>query len=138
MVRIGNMNATLMRGDKPLFHFVIERGEVTEYAFLYSKDDKDLVYEFWFYQTPERAILEFLDDRTVPETRQGLQHDMKCAGIPYYDPELILKFNHAACVTDDWWLQFDGQNFTWQEIYDGMMNNWGIDFFQENGIPCYL
>ena len=63
---------------------------------------------------------------------------MKCAGIPYYDPELILKFNHAACVTDDWWLQFDGQSFTWQEIYDGMMNNWGIDFFQENGIPRYL
>lgn len=62
---------------------------------------------------------------------------MKCAEIPYYDPEPILKFNHAACVTDDWWLQFDRQSFTWQEIYDGMMNNWGIDFFQENGIPRY-
>lgn len=51
---------------------MIERGEVTEYEFLCSKDDKDLVYEFWFYQTSEKVILEFLDDRTVPETRQGL------------------------------------------------------------------
>lgn len=46
MVRIGNMNVTLMRGDKQLVHFVIELGEVTEYEFLCSKDDKDLVYEF--------------------------------------------------------------------------------------------
>lgn len=39
-----------------ILHFVIERGEVTEYKFLCSKDDKDLVYEFWFYQTPEKPF----------------------------------------------------------------------------------
>ena len=138
MIRIGSMDATLMWRDKPLFHFVIERGEVIRYEFLCSRDDRDLVYEFDFYQSPRKAILEFLDDRVVPETRQGLQHDLKCAGMPYYDPELILKFNHACCVTDCWWLQFSGQNFIWQEIYDGMINNWGVDFTQENGIPFYL
>ena len=67
-------------------------------------------------KTKEDALLSYLEDRLPPETRTGLQWYLLAAGIPYYDPEQIIKYSHGYNVSDMEWIQLEGENYTFKEI----------------------
>jgi len=59
-------------------------------------------------------LLLYLKDRLPPETRIGLQWYLKAAGIPYYDPERIIKYSHGYNVSDKECIQLDGGEYTFK------------------------
>lgn len=114
MRRFSNLEGTLMEKDVSLVSFCIERGEV-KYCNILSKD---LPLEFLGGLPKETALLIFLDDRVVPETRIGLEEDLKRVGIPYFNPDLLLKFNNGFSIEDHYWIRFRSGVQTYQQLCD--------------------
>ena len=80
MKSFSNVQGTLMKRDKELIHFTIERGylkEITQIA-----DTKDLPIELRMNPDLPYLFRLFLDDRVVPSTRQGLTEELHSVGIP--------------------------------------------------------
>lgn len=126
MFKVSDLEGTLMRVDDEQICFKIEKSEVVDMAVVC--DRKKLPYEFRLCKSDKRALLMFLEDRTVPETRIGITEALKKAGIPYYDPAMILKLNHACSVSDGWWIRYKGETMDYSEMHEKMMNNWGIKY----------
>lgn len=121
MREIGNVAGTVMKKDTPLVKFVVERGEPIEVELL---QQTDLPFEFRCLE-PKAAIMEFLDDRVVPETRIGLDKVLKEAGIPYFSMDAILRYGHGVACDDQYWIRFPGETITWIELLKekGLENN---------------
>lgn len=98
-----NLNGTIMHKNCPLIAFIIEKGKVVKLQKLSEK----LPYEFQCKVDDEEALLYFLDDRVIPETRIGIQKELQSVGIPYFDPDRILKYNNGSAATDDYWVKFE-------------------------------
>lgn len=49
----------------------------------------------------------FMDDRVVPDTRQGLASELKNAGIKYYDPEALIRYNKGVSIEDSYWVDVE-------------------------------
>ncbi|RKI43146.1 hypothetical protein D7V86_01385 [bacterium D16-51] len=113
---IRNLSGTLMKRDKCLVKFMI-KDYIVVYCELLASTDKCPV-EFQWARTKEDALLLYLKDRLPPETRIGLQWYLKAAGIPYYDPERIIKYSHGYNVSDKEWIQLDGEEYTFKQIED--------------------
>lgn len=120
-----------MRKDKHLVKFTVKDYVVIHCEIL--ADVKECPVEFWWAKTPEDALLLYLEERLPPETRIGLSKTLRAAGIPYYDPERIIKYSHGYNVSDKEWIQLEGEHYNFNEIeeralrksrevYDKMVN----------------
>ena len=114
MDSIRNLSGILMKKDVCRVKFVIE-DYVVEACEILTDIDKCPI-EFLWAKTKEDALLSYLEDRLPPETRTGLQWYLLAAGIPYYDPEQIIKYSHGYNVSDMEWIQLEGENYTFKEI----------------------
>lgn len=103
MRRICNLSGTIMWKDVPIIEFSIVRG-IPKCKRLSSEH---LPIEFRSRVTDEEALLLFLDERVVPETRIGLKDALKNAGIPYFSMDAILRKFHGCCYEDSYWLRFE-------------------------------
>lgn len=117
MRRFRNLTGTIMLHDEELVRFKIVNGDVTSV----QKLSANLPYEFKFKLSDEQAVLYFLDDRVVPETRIGLQKDLERAGIPYFDPDRILMYNNGNTVTDEYWVKFETGPQSYKEMRDRVL-----------------
>lgn len=111
---IRNLSGTLMRRNDCLVRFTVQDYFVTSCEIL--TDVKKCPVEFLWARTKEDALKLYLKDRLPPETRIGLSMTLQAAGIPYYDPEKIIKYSHGYNVSDKEWIQIDGENYTFEEI----------------------
>lgn len=111
---IRNLSGTLMRRNDCLVRFTVQDYLVTSCEIL--TDVKKCPVEFLWARTKEDALKLYLKDRLPPETRIGLSMTLQAAGIPYYDPEKIIKYSHGYNVSDKEWIQIDGENYTFEEI----------------------
>jgi hypothetical protein len=119
MRAIRNLEGTFMRVNTPLFHFRYERGCLVDYESL-CKDIKIMPIDIrWGGLTPE-TIAEVLDDRVVPETRQGLEYEMKEAGIPYFSMENLIRYNSGISVCDTFWVRLPDGPQTFEEAFKAM------------------
>ena len=57
-----------------------------------------------------------MDDRVLPETRIGIQADLKYAGIPYFDPTMIIKYSNGFSFEDNYWVRFSDGARTWDDL----------------------
>ena len=55
---------------------------------------------------------EFIESRCLPRTRYDLKHVLDTIDIPYYDPWLIVKYNHGLQFSDYGWLRFGEEDTT--------------------------
>lgn len=109
---IKDLEATFLYKDTPLFRFKLDsNGSLTEYEKL---SDKFVSFPIEFRQGEinEWAFQEFLADRVVPETRQGLEAVLSANEIYSYDTKLILQATHGLCTDDCYWMKFPGINDT--------------------------
>lgn len=114
MKSFSNIQGTLMERDKELIHFTIERGylkELTQIA-----DTEDLPIELRMNPDVPYLFRLFLDDRVVPPTRQGLAAELRSVGIPYYNPDALLRYNHGVSFEDDYWINFDDEKKTFEQV----------------------
>ena len=109
-----NLTGTIMLCDEELVKFKIVEGGVT----VVQKLSDNLPYEFKSKLSDEQAVLYFLDDRVVPETRIGLQKELEQAGIPYFDADKILMYNNGNTVTDKYWVKFQTGPQSYKEMRD--------------------
>lgn len=121
-MEFGTFSGYIMQEDNALVQFQMEKGSVVSCRIL----DKDHVpYEFRLCDNPRRAAWFFLEDRVVPSTRIGIDEDLKKVGLPYYDPTLLLKFNHGYSVSDRYWIRFEGEKLTYAQLVE----------WANNGVP---
>lgn len=113
MNEIRNLSGVLMRRNDKLVTFKIEDYSVVSCELLTDRENCPVDFT---WAKKENAIILYLKDRLPPETRTGLQETLKAAGIPYYDPEYILKYSHGYNVSDQEWIQLDGENYSFEEI----------------------
>ena len=111
---IRNLSGIIMRRDDPLVDFTVQDYVVVQCELL--SEVKKCPVEFLWARTKEEALQLYLKDRLPPETRIGLQRTLQAAGIPYYDPEKIIKYSHGYNVSDKEWIQLRGENYTFAEI----------------------
>lgn len=108
-----NLEGEVLFLNKKLFDFKIERGELIEHNIVCREH---MPYEFRFDISEQEAIMLFLDDRVLPETRIGLSEDLKKAGIPYFDMDMIIKRSNGFSLEDFYWVRFATGVQTWEDL----------------------
>lgn len=105
MFNLGNLQGTIMLEDTPLvlFKFVKDR---LVYKNQLSFNSAILPFEFKKCVN-EEMIRNFFYFRITPETRIGLEEDMKKHGIEYYDPETLIRYQKGRTFADAYWLDTD-------------------------------
>ena len=111
MKSIGNLGGTLYYKDIPIAVFKFDRGTPVKCDML-SDDKTILPFELMHFGT-FRGIYEFFIDRPTPETRIGFNELLKETPIQYYDVERLLRYNHAQCIHDCFWIEQDDDNRCW-------------------------
>ena len=112
MKEFTNLQGTLLWREEPVLDFEIEKGRVRR--LLWKSNRRPL--EFTGSLTDDDALLFFLEDRLVPETRIGIHQDIKEMGIPYYDPTKIIRFSHGFSMNDCYWIRFPEEQLTFEEL----------------------
>lgn len=118
MRQIRNLSGTVMWEDLEQVHFTIERGEVTSLDIV----GDNLPIEFTFVENKSRALLFYLDEVVVPETRIGLQDTLNRYSIPYFDMDIILKRFNGYTIASHHWLRFDEGPQTWGELKERLLS----------------
>ena len=100
MRSFGNLSGTVMENDEECIEFEFHRGELKKINVIKKPD----LYEF-DTMPAEKALLYFLDDRVVPESRIGLQEYLDKAGLGTFNFERIIRYTKGRDVTDDYWIR---------------------------------
>lgn len=107
MKSFGDLKGTIMKKDAPIVSFRFDGGVLQDFKILVS-DRSILPYTYLLCDGDDYLATElFMDDRVVPETRQGLTRELHAVGIPYYDPVLLIKYNKGISVEDDYWINVE-------------------------------
>lgn len=111
MKSIGNLGGVLYYKETPLLRFKFEYGTPMEYELL--TDELNLLpFDFKFHDLYDGLLL-FFGDRPTPETRIGFNEELKKTPIQYYNVERLLRYNHAQCIHDCFWIEQDNDNRCW-------------------------
>ena len=113
MRRFRDLSGEVLFFNESVFTFNIVRGELIDYCIT---GREFLPYEFRLYKSERDAIMFFLDDRVLPETRIGIQEDLKYAGIPYFDMTMIIKYSNGFSFEDNYWVRFSEGIQTWDDL----------------------
>ena len=102
MKNFHSMKGYIMKNDLPIVRFRYEGGILVEAKVL--ADRVQLPIEYKCKVSDLMATEIFMDDRVVPDTRQGLLPELKRIGINYYDPEALIRYNKGVSIEDDYWV----------------------------------
>lgn len=105
MISFGNIRGYIMEGSIPLVKFIYDRGTLLNVEILVDKSL--LPCEYRLSDSIRVATQVFLEERVVPETRQGLLEELLSVGIPYYDPVALLKYNKGVSIEDNYWIKLE-------------------------------
>jgi hypothetical protein len=85
-----------------------------EYAETYT----DVTYKQPFLKRPITADYAetFLERRSIPRDRQDIQGILNRLGLNHYDTIEILKKTHGTNYDDFFWIKFDGENISWNDV----------------------
>ena len=100
MRSFGNLSGTVMENDTECIEFEFKRGELTKINVI----KKPNLFEF-DTMPPKKALLYFLDDRVVPESRIGLQEYLDNAGLGFFNFERIIRYTKGRDITDNYWIK---------------------------------
>ena len=113
MKSIGNFGGTLYFKEVPVAKFKFEHGELENVTLL--TDDKRVLPILVNLYGPEEGIIKFFEDRCTPETRIGFNELLAKTPIQYYSVERLLRWNHAQCAHDRYWVRQDKDNRCWDD-----------------------
>lgn len=102
MISFGNISGYIMEGSIPIIRFMCNRGTLSEVEILLEQTK--LPYEYKLSDSIYEATQLFLEDRVVPETRQGLSKELLSVGIAYYSPVALLQYNKGRSIEDNYWI----------------------------------
>lgn len=76
-------------------------------------------------------VKHYLESRCFPKTRGNCKQLLDDMNLPFYDPLQIIKITHGAMVDDLFWIRFEGEDLTWDQVNPRKLINEGI-FNQRN------
>ena len=92
--------------DADLLCTVILADFTAEQVCVENKVDSILDTAFGVNKAPAwQDFLDFLADRCIPKTRQGLQHYLDAVGVPEYDPVQLVEKTQGRMAEDHKWLK---------------------------------
>lgn len=106
MINFGYLGGTLCWDSKPCLQFKFEDNILVSLNVI----DINLCYKaFQFYEdiVEERTLRDFLEERLIPSTRQGLRERYLQIGIQYYHPEALTRYARARTCDDSFSLISD-------------------------------
>lgn len=117
MKTVHNANCTLMRKNTPVLKFNLVGGYLEEFEVI---DESLLPFDFKLNKFKEDALMVFLQYRVVPETRIGINEEVKKIGLKYYDPDKLFHFMHGRSIEDDYWFKFvdDDDSLTYEKLVE--------------------
>ena len=105
MKNFHSMKGYIMKDERPIVRFRYEAGTLVEAEVV--ADRKYLPFEYKGKVSDLRATELFMDDRVVPDTRQGLLPELERIGIKYYDPEALIRYNKGVSIEDHYWIDVE-------------------------------
>lgn len=66
-------------------------------------------------ETAEK-LLEMFEDRCFPRTRANADELVKRLGLEVYDPIGIVRKTHGIQFDDFYWIRFEGEDITWEDV----------------------
>ncbi len=102
MKNFHSMKGYIMKKDRPIVRFRYEGGILVDAEVIADRIYLPIEYKC---KVSDRTATEiFMDDRVVPDTRQGLLPELKKIGIDHYDPESLIRYNKGVSIEDDYWI----------------------------------
>ena len=103
----------LMKGNQIIARVIGEPGQMGVVRPEPDVNPDDLPWEiFWdgkVVDAPMERLVEWAEDRVMPEDRIGVEEILKELGLTRYDPWDIVKRTGAkASYLDDYWIDFEG------------------------------
>lgn len=80
--------------------------------------------DFFYYKPfgnlePNLDTLEmFLEEHVISKSRVDLNDYLKSLGLDFYDAEQIARRTHGITTDNFFWLRFDDEPLTWEEVRD--------------------
>lgn len=121
MRQVCNLDGTIMFENTEEVNFTIVRGEVKKVDIV----GDFLPIEFRVCKDKAHALLLYLDEVVVPETRIGLQSELAKHDIPYFDMDTILQHFNGYSIHSHHWLRFSEGPQTWDELKDRLLSSEG-------------
>ena len=106
-----------------IYHIMWQDEEVA--TVLLSQDKKKIHFQRYVYGikqpfngdilTVER-FYRFLKDRCYEDGRGDLQEILEMAGLSSNNPYEWVKISHGVTWEDFWWVKFEGEEITWDDV----------------------
>lgn len=61
-------------------------------------------------------VYKFFEERCIDKNRPDLKEILESYGLEFYDAEQICRKTHGMLWTDFYWIKFDNQNITYEDI----------------------
>lgn len=114
MIYLGNLGGSLNIATRPLIDFKFENDKLVSCKVLSTYG---LPYEFVSGNCDENMLRCFFNARIVPKERFKLSEDLRAAGIEFYIPERIIRYQNGKSIIDQYWLSPDTDDTCWREGY---------------------
>lgn len=115
MFRLNNYGGTLYLENEPVLRFKYKDNELVDLE-MFDFDPIKLPYELADVRINQHHMDLFLSNRIVPAERIGLKESMEKTPIPYYNPELILRYSKGRECNDKFWIDPDKDTSSLQGI----------------------
>lgn len=63
-----------------------------------------------------KEVTKFLESRTVPRTRFGIEEILKKYDVKFYDPLNMCKKSHGVSMSDFVWIKFMGEEVEFKDV----------------------
>lgn len=112
--RIENLSGTICYKDTDVIHFSYDGLFVTQLDVVC--ENKNLIPFMMSREQTATTLTRFLEDRPLPRTRQNIDYCLKLMGLKEYDKVAIIKATHGLCTDDCYWIRFEGETITYDDI----------------------
>lgn len=68
------------------------------------------------YDVPFQNVIQLLESRTIPRTRDDLWYYLKAYGLREYNPLEMVKKDHGVSYSDFYWIRFMGEELTFNDV----------------------
>ncbi|KSV59157.1 hypothetical protein [Acetivibrio ethanolgignens] len=65
---------------------------------------------------------DFFETRCFDRNRPDSKEILEALGLPYYDPEQIVRRTYGRFTDDYYWLRFDDEQVVWEDVKDIVCN----------------
>ncbi len=79
-------------------------------------DVRPMIQIFQRGKIDRERIYEFIKSRCMEEGRGDIEEILEELGLEEYDPWKMVQITHGVDWDDFYWIRFEGENLTWEDV----------------------